>query len=126
MFARNLDEHNRFRCITVGFRVSPEEHEHINVAVALSGLSKQEYCYGTENAASITTGSAFDAAQTLHPAFMLLTPESSCPQSVSHRVYESVQQARVEQQYRTIPLDIVHDFRVIDSIISNDASGFIF
>ena len=36
---------HRFRCITVGFRVSPEEHEHINKAVALSGLSKQEYCY---------------------------------------------------------------------------------
>lgn len=45
MSARNLDKHSRFRCITVGFRVSPEEHEHINVAVALSGLSKQEYCY---------------------------------------------------------------------------------
>ena len=45
MSARNLDKHNRFRCITVGFRVSPEEHEHINKAVALSGLSKQEYCY---------------------------------------------------------------------------------
>ena len=29
MSARNLDKHNRFRCITVGFRVSPEEHEHI-------------------------------------------------------------------------------------------------
>ena len=45
MSARNLDKHNRFRCITVGFRVSPEEHEHINKAVAMSGLSKQEYCY---------------------------------------------------------------------------------
>ena len=45
MSARNDDKHNRFRCITVGFRVSPEEHEHINKAVAMSGLSKQEYCY---------------------------------------------------------------------------------
>lgn len=45
MSARNLDKHNRFRSITVGFRVSPEEYEHINVAVSLSGLSKQEYCY---------------------------------------------------------------------------------
>lgn len=45
MSARNLDKHNRFRCTTVGFRVSPEEHEHINKAVALSGLTKQEYCY---------------------------------------------------------------------------------
>jgi hypothetical protein len=29
----------------VGFRVSPEENELINKAVALSGLTKQEYCY---------------------------------------------------------------------------------
>ena len=29
----------------VGFRVSPEENELINRAVALSGLPKQEYCY---------------------------------------------------------------------------------
>ena len=45
MSAKNLDDHNRFRSITVGFRVSPEENEQINKAVALSGLSKQEYCY---------------------------------------------------------------------------------
>ena len=45
MSAKNRDEHNRWRNITVGFRVSPEEKEQINIAVALSGLSKQEYCY---------------------------------------------------------------------------------
>ena len=45
MSAKNVDRHNRFRNITVGFRVSPEENEEINRAVALSGLSKQEYCY---------------------------------------------------------------------------------
>ena len=45
MTAKNVDRHNRFRSITVGFRVSPEENERINKAVALSGLPKQEYCY---------------------------------------------------------------------------------
>lgn len=45
MSAKNRDEHNRWRNITVGFRVSPEENELINKAVALSGLPKQEYCY---------------------------------------------------------------------------------
>ena len=45
MYAKNRDEHNRWRNITVGFRVSPEENEQINKAVALSGLPKQEYCY---------------------------------------------------------------------------------
>ena len=45
MSAKNRDEHNRWRSITVGFRVSPEENEQINPAVALSGLPKQEDCY---------------------------------------------------------------------------------
>ena len=45
MSARNRDDHNRWRSITVGFRVSPEENEQINAAVALSGLPKQDYCY---------------------------------------------------------------------------------
>ena len=45
MSAKNRDNKNRWRNITVGFRVSPEENERINKAVALSGLHKQEYCY---------------------------------------------------------------------------------
>ena len=43
MSAKNRDNKNRWRNITVGFRVSPEENERINKAVALSGLPKQEY-----------------------------------------------------------------------------------
>lgn len=45
MSAKNCDHHNRWRNITVGFRVSPEKNERLNRAVALSGLPKQEYCY---------------------------------------------------------------------------------
>ena len=43
MSAKSRDEHNRWRNITVGFRVSPEENEQLNEVVALSGLPKQEY-----------------------------------------------------------------------------------
>ena len=45
MSAKNRDNKNRWRNITVGFRVSPEENEALNKAVALSGLPKLEYCY---------------------------------------------------------------------------------
>ena len=38
MSAKNVDKHNCFRSITVGFRVSPEEQEELNRVVALSGL----------------------------------------------------------------------------------------
>ena len=45
MLLKNRDEHNCWRNKTVGFRVSLEENELLNKAVALSGLPKQEYCY---------------------------------------------------------------------------------
>lgn len=43
MSAKNLDCKGRFRARTIGFRVSPEENQLINSAVALSGLTKQDY-----------------------------------------------------------------------------------
>ena len=43
MSLKNLDSHNRWRNKTIAFRVSPEENEQIDIAVALSGLTKQDY-----------------------------------------------------------------------------------
>ena len=43
MSAKNVDNHNRWRNITVAFRVSPEEDRQIEMAVKLTGLTKQDY-----------------------------------------------------------------------------------
>jgi hypothetical protein len=43
MSQKNLDRNGRWRNLTIGFRVSPEENESINTRVQLSGLTKQEY-----------------------------------------------------------------------------------
>lgn len=43
MSLKNRDEHNRWRNKTVAFRVSPEEDENIEIAVKLTGLTKQDY-----------------------------------------------------------------------------------
>ena len=43
MSVKNLDNHNRWRSKTIAFRVSPEENEQIEIAVRLSGLTKQDY-----------------------------------------------------------------------------------
>ena len=43
MSEKSRDNHNRWRSKTVGFRVSPEENEQIEIAVRLSGLTKQDY-----------------------------------------------------------------------------------
>ena len=43
MSAKNYDKYQRFRSKTIGFRVSPEENKQINMLVAVSGMTKQEY-----------------------------------------------------------------------------------
>ncbi len=43
MSAKNLDNKQRWRNVSVGFRVSPQEAYHIDMLVKTSGLTKQEY-----------------------------------------------------------------------------------
>lgn len=43
MSEKARDNNNRWRNITVGFRMSPEEAEHLDSLVELTGLSKQDY-----------------------------------------------------------------------------------
>ena len=43
MSAKNMDNHNRWRNKVVAFRVSPDEDTQIEIAVKLSGLTKQDY-----------------------------------------------------------------------------------
>lgn len=38
-----IPSHNRFRSQSIAFRVSPEEDKQINIAVSLSGMTKQDY-----------------------------------------------------------------------------------
>lgn len=44
MSAKARDGQGRWRCKTIGVRVSPEENAEINALVALSGMTKQDYC----------------------------------------------------------------------------------
>lgn len=43
MSRRNQDNHNRIRSKTIAFRVSPEEDKQLNIAVSLTGLTKQDF-----------------------------------------------------------------------------------
>lgn len=43
MSAKNKDDHNRLRSRTIGFRISPEEEDKINMIVSLTGMKKQDY-----------------------------------------------------------------------------------
>ena len=43
MSEKNIDNKRRWRSITVGFRVSPEEAYRLDMVVKTSGLTKQDY-----------------------------------------------------------------------------------
>ena len=43
MSAKNNDLKGRWRCITIGFRVSPEEAYKIDMQVKTSGMTKQDF-----------------------------------------------------------------------------------
>lgn len=43
MSRKNLDNKNRWRSVTVGFRMSPEEAKELDDRVKLCGMQKQEY-----------------------------------------------------------------------------------
>ena len=44
MSAKARDGQGRWRSKTVGVRISPEENAELDVLVALSGMTKQDYC----------------------------------------------------------------------------------
>ena len=43
MSAKNMDDKNRWRNVTVSFRMSLEESDQLNTFVKISGLTKQDY-----------------------------------------------------------------------------------
>ena len=44
MSAKSRDGQGRWRCKTIGVRISPEENAELDALVALSGMKKQDYC----------------------------------------------------------------------------------
>lgn len=54
MSKKNYDKKNRFRSKVVAVRTSPAEAENLDLKVALSGLSKQDYVIKALNESSFT------------------------------------------------------------------------
>lgn len=82
--------------------------------------------YGEAEVESILSGELFCCAEPLHPAFTMLLADNSCSMMTRAMVYDFVTKSRKEQKYQTLPWDVIHDSRFVDSIISDDscAAGF--
>ncbi len=75
---------------------------------------------------SILNGEQFCCAETLHPVLTMLLAAPSCSHQTRQTVYDHVIQERKNQQYQTVPWDIINDNRFIDGIISDDVCSAFF
>jgi len=79
------------------------------------------YAYAQEDIESIKNGDLVYSIQQTHPIFTILLAQQGCPDSIQNAAYKAVVQAREDQSYQTIPLELYFDSRLIDKIISDDA-----
>lgn len=59
--------------------------------------------------------------ENMHSAFTIFKGSMAFPLEKRTNFYQSIQQTRMEQKYRTIPFDMIQDNLFIDSIISDEA-----
>lgn len=59
--------------------------------------------------------------ENMHSAFTIFMGNTESPLEKETNFYQWIKQTRMEQRYRTIPFDMIHDNLFIDSIISDDA-----
>ncbi len=78
------------------------------------------FVYGEKDAESIVGGDLFYSTEQLHPVFTAVFPDAACPQETRDRVYSAISGFHTEQDFQTLPLDMVQDIRYIDRVISGD------
>ncbi len=64
--------------------------------------------------------------ENIHSSFTIFMGNAECPLEKRSQLYQYIQQTRMEQKYRTIPFDMIHDNLFIDSIISDEACSIRF
>lgn len=79
------------------------------------------YIYDKNDVKYILEGHALEDLEILHPAFSIFMAKHSCPQDIQFDIYNYLHSARLEQNYQTLPYDMVYDTLFVDKIISEDA-----
>ncbi len=79
------------------------------------------YSYENNDKDMILNGQTLLELETLHPIFSLFKATASCSSELQTEIYHYVRDARLNQNYQTIPFDMVYDSLFIDGIISEDS-----
>lgn len=98
MSQKVVDRAGRWRNRTVAFRVSEEEAAQIDAFVALSGLSKQEYC-----------------ASRLLQKEVTVKPSSRLKKNISKQVSQIYRELRRIEQAKDMPIELIEVLEVMGS-----------
>lgn len=98
MSQKVVDRAGRWRNRTVAFRVSEEEAAQIDAFVALSGLSKQEYC-----------------ASRLLQKEVTVKPSSRLQKNISKQVSQIYRELRRIEQAKDMPIELIEILEVMGS-----------
>lgn len=82
--------------------------------------------YGEQDVPAITSGEYFACAESLHSPLTVFVPINGCPAQARRAVYDYVTAIRKAPVYRTVPWEALHDGRLVDSIISDEACSTFF
>lgn len=82
--------------------------------------------YTEEKIESIVNGNLLSEMESLHPIMAFFQADINCPVHLQEKVYSYIQNARISPQNQVIPMDLIYDNQLIDSIISTDTctAGF--
>lgn len=122
----SLDELSSMYHVMVGVQVMPYAEQACQLLRSRRFLYSLCYFYDSKEIDSILSGDVFSDAEQMHPAFTMLRAKKTCTGEEQKKVSEFITEVRNEQKYKTIPLDLIGDFHLIDSIVSDEActAGF--
>ena len=116
-----LDESNNLYNIMFAVDYSEGIEEACQLLRNRKFLYSVLYTYTENDKDTILNGQILMELEPLHPTFSLFKADSSCSSELQTELYHYIHTARLDQQYQTIPFDIIYDNLFIDSIISEDA-----
>lgn len=121
-----LDEANNLYNIMFAVDYSEGVEEACQLLRNRKFLYSVLYTYAKDEGDNILNGQTLMELETLHPIFSLFKASSSCSSELQTEIYHYIHAVRLEQNYQTLPFDIIYDTLFIDSIISEDAASIHF
>lgn len=105
-------------CIMVPY---DEDADVVSDMLRISGvLYGLYYSFEEQDLSAIESGALLHDMEQLHPAFSVLVPQYLCQRELCGRVYRWIEEARLSQEFKTIPWALYEDTMWVDSVISDD------